>query len=505
MGAIHLLARRTGLIGDIDRNLHLFKRHLPYHESDHVLNIAYNILAGGKHMEHLELRRNDEVYLNALGAVRIPDPTTAGDFCRRFAEHDIVTLMDVINRDAAASLGRATPRVLRGGDPRRRRHARRHRRRVQRRHRHRLRRDLGLSPSADLAGQHRRTALPGQSQRQPALARAGRRATSTRPSTCAAGPAFAGSCCAATPTSPRPSTSTAGMPTATQFVFGYRRQRQPSRPGPTTCPTRAYSFLERPPRYADQDRAPPAARTTQAADRPGARLQDDPPARGEGRRVRLSPSRLPPKSIAWSWSASVLGTDEGRCGCSRSTVTSSTSPTTERLRPRDRVPGQRPLRPGEPDRPTQERRACVDDAGGQSGEQLGVHGDGQPGLDAQGLVRPVLPESPRRGEARGSEAIGAADGVPDILNGGDPDAVPDRADVRTVGLPPAVLEPLAGGLPALVERLHGCGCAESSQPEVGVWMPRSPWAVEPREETGDGAERSAMLDGGRGLRVVEGT
>ena len=48
------------------------------------------ILAGGKKIEHLELRRNDEVDLNALGAVRIPDPTTAGDFCRRFAEHDVV-------------------------------------------------------------------------------------------------------------------------------------------------------------------------------------------------------------------------------------------------------------------------------------------------------------------------------------------------------------------------------------------------------------------------------
>ena len=65
--------------------LHLLKRHLPYHESDHVLNIAFNILAGGKRIEHLELRRNDEVYLDALGAERIPDPTTAGDFCRRFS------------------------------------------------------------------------------------------------------------------------------------------------------------------------------------------------------------------------------------------------------------------------------------------------------------------------------------------------------------------------------------------------------------------------------------
>src|SRR4051812_29022938 len=97
IGAMLLLARRTGLINDIDHNLHLLKRHLPYHESDHVLNIAFNILAGGKRIEHLELRRNDEVYLDALGAERLPDPTTAGDFCRRFAEADVGRLMDAFN------------------------------------------------------------------------------------------------------------------------------------------------------------------------------------------------------------------------------------------------------------------------------------------------------------------------------------------------------------------------------------------------------------------------
>src|SRR3954454_15021464 len=98
IGAIFLLAQKIGLIDDINRDLHLLKRHLPYHESDHVLNIALNIVAGGKRLEHLELRRNDEVYLNALGAERIPDPTTEGDFCRRFAGGDVVTLMDAINR-----------------------------------------------------------------------------------------------------------------------------------------------------------------------------------------------------------------------------------------------------------------------------------------------------------------------------------------------------------------------------------------------------------------------
>jgi hypothetical protein len=97
IGAIHLLARQVGLLEDIDRELHLLKRHLPYFESDHVLNIAYNVLAGGRALEHIEVRRNDEVYLEALGAERIPDPTTEGDFCRRFSDDDVVTLMNTIN------------------------------------------------------------------------------------------------------------------------------------------------------------------------------------------------------------------------------------------------------------------------------------------------------------------------------------------------------------------------------------------------------------------------
>src|SRR4051812_2027902 len=97
LGALLLLARKVGLDKEIDRTLHLLKRHRPYHESDHVLNIALNLLAGGKRIEHLELRRNDGVYLDALGAERIPDPTTAGDFCRRFAEPDVLALRDALN------------------------------------------------------------------------------------------------------------------------------------------------------------------------------------------------------------------------------------------------------------------------------------------------------------------------------------------------------------------------------------------------------------------------
>jgi hypothetical protein len=97
IGAMHLLARRTGLIEALDDKLHLLKVHLPYHESDHVLNVAYNILAGGTCLEDIEHRRNDEGYLDGLGAQRIPDPTTEGDFCRRFTSADIETLMDTVN------------------------------------------------------------------------------------------------------------------------------------------------------------------------------------------------------------------------------------------------------------------------------------------------------------------------------------------------------------------------------------------------------------------------
>jgi hypothetical protein len=97
IGALHLLAKRVGLIDAIDQKLHLLMMHMPYHESDHVLNLAYNSLCDGTCLQDLELRRQDEVYLDALGACRIPDPTTAGDFCRRFGAADVHTLIDLIN------------------------------------------------------------------------------------------------------------------------------------------------------------------------------------------------------------------------------------------------------------------------------------------------------------------------------------------------------------------------------------------------------------------------
>jgi len=98
IGAMHALVRQLGLSDAIDERLHVLKIHLPYHESDHVLNIAYNALCEGTCLQDLELRRNDEAFLDALGARRIPDPTTAGDFCRRFTQVDIDILQTVFNQ-----------------------------------------------------------------------------------------------------------------------------------------------------------------------------------------------------------------------------------------------------------------------------------------------------------------------------------------------------------------------------------------------------------------------
>jgi hypothetical protein len=97
IAAVHRLVTKLGLVRQINEGLHLLKVHLPYHESDHVLNLAYNVVCGGTRLEDIERLRHDTAYMNALGADLIPDPTTAGDFCRRFREPDVVELMERIN------------------------------------------------------------------------------------------------------------------------------------------------------------------------------------------------------------------------------------------------------------------------------------------------------------------------------------------------------------------------------------------------------------------------
>ena len=98
MGMIARVVAEVGVAAEIDESLHLLKIHRPYHESDHVLTIAYNSLCGGTRLDDIEARRSDAVFLDGLGAAALPDPTTAGDFCRRFDETSIMALQEAVNR-----------------------------------------------------------------------------------------------------------------------------------------------------------------------------------------------------------------------------------------------------------------------------------------------------------------------------------------------------------------------------------------------------------------------
>jgi hypothetical protein len=101
IGALHKLVCKLRLDRAINKNILLLQRHVPYWESDHVLNLAYNVLTGGTCLEDIERLRNDETYMNALDAERIPDPTTAGDFLRRFDETWIFALQETFNETRA--------------------------------------------------------------------------------------------------------------------------------------------------------------------------------------------------------------------------------------------------------------------------------------------------------------------------------------------------------------------------------------------------------------------
>ena len=97
LAAMRDLVRRLGLPAAIDGQLGVLKRARPYRDSDHILNIAYNVLCGGHVLDDIEVRRNDAAFLDMLCAEAIPDPTTAGDFCRRFDGEAVWRLMRVVN------------------------------------------------------------------------------------------------------------------------------------------------------------------------------------------------------------------------------------------------------------------------------------------------------------------------------------------------------------------------------------------------------------------------
>ena len=83
LGLIQLLVKKLGLAESINQRVQVLKRHLPYRESDPVLNLIYNVMSGGSCLQDVEARRRDVGYLDALGARKVPAPSTELDFLRR--------------------------------------------------------------------------------------------------------------------------------------------------------------------------------------------------------------------------------------------------------------------------------------------------------------------------------------------------------------------------------------------------------------------------------------
>ena len=96
--------RRFRVAQQLDNALTLFKRHAPYHESDHVLALAYTLYADGTCLEDQAVLQGSEAVRRMVGACRIPDPTTAGDFLRRFKTAQEVAQLSGVTDDIEESV-----------------------------------------------------------------------------------------------------------------------------------------------------------------------------------------------------------------------------------------------------------------------------------------------------------------------------------------------------------------------------------------------------------------
>lgn len=107
------LVRRLGIAQRLDQGLLLFKRHAPYYESDHVLALTYTLYADGTCLEDQGALQGSEAVRRLVGACRIPDPTTAGDFLRRFKTAAEVEQLSAVIDEVQEEVWSQLPRRVR--------------------------------------------------------------------------------------------------------------------------------------------------------------------------------------------------------------------------------------------------------------------------------------------------------------------------------------------------------------------------------------------------------
>ena len=447
IGVMLLLAHRIGLIRDIDANLQLLKIHLPYHESDHVLNIAFNILAGGQRIEHLELRRNDEVYLNALGADRIPDPTTAGDFCRRFRESDVITLMDAFNQSRRRVWAQQPPEFFAEAI---------------------LDADGTIVPSDSECKQGMDFAYDRQYGYHPLLISLANTAeplfllnrSGNRPSQELADVYLDKAATFCRQAGFRKILMRGDTKFAQtkhldrwddagdiRFIFGYE-SHESLKARADELPANAYSLLKRPQKHQIKTtpREKPERVKQEIVRERGyetVHLLEEMIAEFEYRPVACK------KSYRMIVLRKLVGVDKGQMRLFEEYrylfyITNDRKMTSEEVvfSANDRCDQENliaQLKSGV---------RAHDRTRGRLGEQLGVHGHGIAGLEPEGLERPDgAGIASARGGTQDGETKVVEDGICHVLRGFHPDAVPDRAGWTAADLPVALLEPLAGRLP----------------------------------------------------------
>lgn len=110
LSLFYAMAEALAVPQTLDRHVRVKKREGGYPESEHILALAANAFVGGDFLDDLEALREDVAIKRAIGRKDIPDPTTAGDFCRRFSLGHILQIERAF-REVQQEVYRHRPKV----------------------------------------------------------------------------------------------------------------------------------------------------------------------------------------------------------------------------------------------------------------------------------------------------------------------------------------------------------------------------------------------------------